>query len=1421
MLRKFAAFRKSREVGVGDLIVAGDAANASRQWSVAADAYRRALELDPSLSPIWVQFGHALKEQGDIQGAIGAYARATDIAHTEFDPHFQLAHGLKLAGDNSAALAAFRRAAAINPAHRETVSEIAQLSSVEATCAGTAIPIEFPAEAPGLDDLVAAGDDHNFARRWPEAEAAYSEALALNSEMPEIWVQLGHALKEQGRLAEAEGAYRMGAELAPLSSDAHLQLGRAIMLQGRTRESLEIFKKSCRLDSSNREAIESIAECYDILFNIDANIYIIEIGIKNREDGFISPIEEFSIDYYIELYPDVALAGIDPFFHFMETGHREGRNPSAHFDTQYYRRRYLLGDLDRNPLLHWLEHRGTANRHLAMPSEAQTVHREVKRFTQPSPEFETLRPLPASAPRRAKVLAYYLPQFHSMPENDLWWGKGFTEWTNVQRGLPRFKGHFQPRIPRDLGHYTLDGTAIMRRQAEMARAGGVHGFVFYYYWFNGKRLLERPVDAFLADQSIEMPFALMWANENWSRRWDGLETEVLISQDYHAADEPRMVDEFARHFRDRRYIRVDGRPLLMVYRPRLLPDVKETIARWRRLFRDRAGEAPILVMAQGFGDEDPTEFGLDGAIEFLPHKVAVGLPNMIGEFDLLDPDFSGTVISYDHVVEKSLALPMPDFPLIRGAMPSWDNDARRQGAGTVYQGATPGKYEAWLSELVDCAVAHPFMGEPFVVVNAWNEWAEGAYLEPDQYYGAAYLNATARAVSGRARASDTPPSVLLIGHDAHAHGAQELLLNIGRTMRRRFGVEIEYLLLDGGKLHPRYEEIAPTTLLPNPMELPGILAGYRARGFRNAIVNTAAAARVVEPATRVGIASTLLVHELPRIIADMKLAPAARDALEHARTVVFPAAVVRDAVLKALGGTTPKAGVLVRPQGLYKDAARSEADGARIRAALGLSPQDKLVLCIGFADLRKGFDLFLQAWRLMRRAKGPQVHFCWLGEIDAVLRQWIGRELDAAIATGSFHLPGFTSGVQAYLSAADAFALTSREDPFPSVALEALRAGLPVVAFEKSGGIPELLAERGIGRVVPYGDVLALVEALEVEATAESAAATASAEARRKVVAEEFVWSDYVGDLLKLALPDLVSVSATVPNYNYARYMPERLGSIFAQAYPVREVLVLDDCSTDDSLKAIEATAAEWNREIRLLANQVNSGSVFAQWRKAAEQATGEFVWIAEADDVADPAFLRKLVSLLRSDPEIRFAFTDSRQVDSEGQPLGPSYKSYYATVEPGALESTEVFDAAEFGRRFLSVKNLILNVSAVLWRRDALLRALNRCEGELKGYRMAGDWRLYLEALAEPGARIGYQAEPLNVHRCFTQSVTNMLNADRHVAEIEQIQEFAARAFDLAPATVAAQRAYLEEVAVYLGANFPARLAVLGHPDPNRMATD
>lgn len=399
---------------------------------------------------------------------------------------------------------------------------------------------------------------------------------------------------------------------------------------------------------------------------------------------------------------------------------------------------------------------------------------EHARFTNAGPDFEELdttilgRMDASELPVKPLVFAYYLPQFHPIPENDQFWGTGFTEWRQLARAMPRFPGHYQPRIPRDLGFYSLTDPTALPRQAALAKAMGVGAFCYYYYWFNGRRVLERPLDAHMTS-NIDMPFMIMWANENWTKTWDGSESSVLLRQDYLREDEDALLADLARHFHDPRYVRVGGRPLFFLYNPRHLPDAPETIARWRAELRDRHSVDPLIFMAQTFEMRDPLPYGLDGAVEFPPHKLSNAQPGRATP-DAYSEDFTGRVIAYDDFVAASLGEEVTtDYPLIKTIVPSWDNDSRRPGRGLTLEGVSPAKYQSWLQGLIEQAIDYPVEGVPLVAVNAWNEWAEAAYLEPDVYFGAAFLNATARAlttavngyVAPRKRANSLGVSVIL------------------------------------------------------------------------------------------------------------------------------------------------------------------------------------------------------------------------------------------------------------------------------------------------------------------------------------------------------------------------------------------------------------------------------------------------------------------------------------------------------------------------------------------------------------------------------------------------------------------------------------------------------------------------------------
>ena len=345
-----------------------------------------------------------------------------------------------------------------------------------------------------------------------------------------------------------------------------------------------------------------------------------------------------------------------------------------------------------------------------------------------------------------KLIAFYLPQFHPIPENDEWWGKGFTEWTQVSKAVPQFAGHYQPHLPGELGFYDLRLVDVQRRQIELAKKYGIYGFCFHYYWFNGKRLLERPLDQFLKNPDLDFPFCLCWANENWTRRWDGAENELLIAQTHSPEDDLAFMKSLEQAFHDKRYIKVHDRPLVVVYRPGILPDPQGTVARWRDYCVQAGIGNPYLLGAQTFDTTDPRPFGLDAAVEFPPHKLLQGAILLNSTLDIVNPQYQGWVADYASMIEAAKKEVAPGYTLYRGVCPSWDDEPRKPGRGYTFANASPDLYKEWLSYACAFADKNSDPEKKIVFINAWNEWGEGAHLEPDRKFGYAYLQATADVV---------------------------------------------------------------------------------------------------------------------------------------------------------------------------------------------------------------------------------------------------------------------------------------------------------------------------------------------------------------------------------------------------------------------------------------------------------------------------------------------------------------------------------------------------------------------------------------------------------------------------------------------------------------------------------------------------
>lgn len=367
-----------------------------------------------------------------------------------------------------------------------------------------------------------------------------------------------------------------------------------------------------------------------------------------------------------------------------------------------------------------------------------------------------------------KIIAFYLPQFHTFPENDAWWGKGFTEWTNVKSAKPSFPGHYQPRIPLNKNYYDLTDVSALKWQADIAKKYGVYGFCYYHYWFDGHMLMKDPMELMLKNKEVDLPFCICWANENWTKAWAQHDKKVLISQTYgDKEDWKKHFYYLLQFFNDKRYIFVDDKPVFVIYRPEIIPTLREMLEYWNQLAIENGLNGITYMYQQHDYDHRTADTGdlFQYSIDYQPGRVKGyypkfakkeqqvcsplisfrrGLNFLVNKLHLKQTRLSSVCYSYDDAWERILALQPEDEKVIPGAFVDWDNTPRYKARASIYQGVTPEKFEKYLTRQIEHA--RKDYKKDMIFLFAWNEWGEGGYLEPDERYGFAMLEAIKNAL---------------------------------------------------------------------------------------------------------------------------------------------------------------------------------------------------------------------------------------------------------------------------------------------------------------------------------------------------------------------------------------------------------------------------------------------------------------------------------------------------------------------------------------------------------------------------------------------------------------------------------------------------------------------------------------------------
>ncbi|WP_338134420.1 glycosyltransferase [Cohnella candidum] len=629
--------------------------------------------------------------------------------------------------------------------------------------------------------------------------------------------------------------------------------------------------------------------------------------------------------------------------------------------------------------------------------------------------------------------------------------------------------------------------------------------------------------------------------------------------------------------------------------------------------------------------------------------------------------------------------------------------------------------------------------------------------------------------------------MILVTHNAHFNGAQLLALHIAKALRQHFGYQLEIICLEGGVLLPEFKKYGNVQVLNQREALEELATKLWKKDFRTAICNTVISGELVEKFSTAGIRCLSLIHELPGVIHQYKAEEKARKISENADCVVFPSRFVHEKFNEICPIDTRKS--VIMPQGLFKVNKlkdRKSAAREKFRSMHRLPEEAHIVLGVGFADHRKGIDLFCEVASKVRQAD-RNTYFVWVGSREPNVFFSIKEEQKKNVI---FLDPA--NDIDLYYAAADLYLLTSREDPFPTVVLDALSVGVPVIGFREAGGFVDIVTEQ-TGALVDYLNTEEMAAAV-LRMLSDREAKERKGAAAIRLVESRFYFLSYVYRLLDVLGHEFKRVTAIVPNYNYAKYLPDRIDSILNQTYPIYELVLLDDGSSDGSRNWLQQFEADRHLRVKKKLSASNSGSVFKQWAKGINQAEGEFVWIAEADDLCSSRFLQEVMRGFHYDPDVVLSYSQSKQIDQRGDLLASDYLDYTNELDRDKWKRAYIREGIHEIRDTLVVKNTIPNVSGAVFKNMDYSEILPR----LPDYKIAGDWMFYVWLLQK--GKISYVPAPLNMHRRHSNSVTTSENKQLHYREVTAVQDYILDVFEVTASSREKVELYRTSLQNYLG---------------------
>ncbi|MDP7993290.1 glycosyltransferase [Bacillus sp. MHSD_36] len=632
--------------------------------------------------------------------------------------------------------------------------------------------------------------------------------------------------------------------------------------------------------------------------------------------------------------------------------------------------------------------------------------------------------------------------------------------------------------------------------------------------------------------------------------------------------------------------------------------------------------------------------------------------------------------------------------------------------------------------------------------------------------------------------------IIYVSHDAHFHGAQLLSLHTIKALKENFNYSVAIISIGTGILIQDFQKYGPVYCLeenyPTEEKAELLIKKLLLQDYTIAICSTVISGDIVALLAKHNIKVISLIHELPHLIQQYSAEGKARNIAEFAYKIVFPSQYVYEKFRTITQLDHQKCHIL--PQGLFNhNPYKNDIEKARneLRKKHNLPLDSKIILGVGFADHRKGIDLFSLIAYSVRKIH-TNIHFIWVGKTDVHFLNRLSPRY-----TAHFTLVDPTPDIGLYNSGADLYLLTSREDPFPNVVLEALDTKVPVIGFKNAGGFEDVVTEQ-TGALVDYLNLPMMLERI-YEFIGDEELRLQKGSFGQELIEKDFNFLHYIYQLLNLLDHNYKKISVIIPNYNYEKYLPDRVKSILNQTYPLYELIFLDDASTDNSVSTFEQLLSNENKphlKVQQIINDTNSGSVFKQWIKGVSAATGDYIWIAEADDLCDQTFLEEVIQGFHINNNVTLGYTQSKQIDEQGNILANHYLDYTNDIDKEKWQRPYFRKGIDEIQDTLLIKNTIPNVSSVVFKNIDITTTAK----QLEKFKVAGDWFFYVSLLKE--GNIYFNPKPLNYHRRHTNSVIRTEDSYSHYSEVVQIQNFIKDTFaieDISKKKMYAYRKYLK----------------------------